>query len=700
MGRRIPHEEGTPMQARSRTSTRRNGSASGKKRVARVLDARPDTLDFRDRMYVPTLVEVPPLRPLAAYQAARVPILDQGSEGACTGFGLATVVHYLLRTRGIEPDALAVSPYMLYDMARRYDEWPGEAYEGSSCRGAMKGWHKHGVCTRDLWPASGDGALSEPRVNDGARRPLGAYFRVNHLDLVAMHAAISEVGVLYVSANVHAGWDDVGKDGHIGFREGNTGGHAFALVAYDRTGFWLQNSWGPKWGHKGFAHLSYHDWLANGSDAWVARMAVPIELPSRVSTSAHVFAGVVQAKSYSYNEVRPHVISTGNDGLLNAHGNIGTTAALVKEIVHEDIPRITAGWKRRRIVLYAHGGLVNEDGALQRVSDYRKAMLDAQCYPLAFVWHSDAWSTLKNILSDAADHRRPEGVLDASKDFMLDRLDDALEPLARILGGKLMWTEMKENAVGATADPNGGARLVLQELARADYPFELHLVGHSAGSIFLAPLVQLWTTAGIIAGGPLAGQQGFGRQVESATLWAPAITVDAFAATWLAAMPVIARFALLTLADDVERDDDCANIYHKSLLYLVSNAFEERFRVPLLRPDGEPLLGLAKFVAADPRLAALFAPGTNAEWIVTPNAQPEGSRDASRARHHGDFDDDKPTVLATLERVLGRAAPVTRGAGARKARALSADMQFVSSAQQKRAIRRRIDLMRDDTLTR
>ena len=30
-----------------------------------------------------------------------------------------------------------VSPAMLYELARLYDEWPGEDYEGSSCRGAL-----------------------------------------------------------------------------------------------------------------------------------------------------------------------------------------------------------------------------------------------------------------------------------------------------------------------------------------------------------------------------------------------------------------------------------------------------------------------------------------------------------------------------------------------------------------------------------
>ena len=185
--------------------------------MTRTLDARPDTLDFRDKMFEPTLIEVPIRRPLSDYRSAKVPILDQGREGACTGFGLATVIHYLLRTRQVVPDPVAVSPRMLYDMARRYDEWPGEAYEGSSARGAMKGWHKHGVCSSQHWEYSGkqDARRFAERFKDALRRPLGAYFRVNHKDIVAMHSAIAEVGVLYATAQVHEGWNNVDAKGQI-----------------------------------------------------------------------------------------------------------------------------------------------------------------------------------------------------------------------------------------------------------------------------------------------------------------------------------------------------------------------------------------------------------------------------------------------------------------------------------------------------
>jgi len=637
--------------------------ATGKKTKApqRVYNARPDTMDFRDKMYEATLIEVPKRIALEDYKKIKVPVLNQGAEGACTGFGLATVTNYLLRKRKEVKDKGSVSPRMLYEMAKRYDEWPGEKYDGSSARGAMKGWHKHGVCDESVWrydPKKPDSKLTEVRISDAANRPLGAYFRVNHKDLVAMHAALAEVGILYATATVHAGWEAVSADGLIPLQDEILGGHAFAIVAFDERGFWIQNSWGPGWGQQGFALVSYQDWLTNGTDIWVARLGAPVILQAAVKGAAPGRAGAMRAKSYSYPELRPHIISIGNDGALRDDGIFGTSAAETEEIIKQDFPRITRNWKKKRLLIYAHGGLVSEESAIQRVSDYRKAMLEAEVYPLAFSWKSDAWTTIKNIIEDAQSRRRPEGILDAAKDFMLDRLDDAIEPLARTLGGKAMWSEMKENALFATMNEKGGARIALgfiDELLAQDPSIEIHIVGHSAGSIFHAPIVQLLTAKGKIASGPLSGVTGLGRKVETCTLWAPACTVDLFKQTYLPALSAkgIKRFALFTLTDQVEQDDHCANIYHKSLLYLVSDAFEKRVRIPLFQKDGEPILGMEKFVRGDPELDMLFKNG-KADWVRSPNTAEDGSPVHSTSRHHGDFDDDKPTVLATLARILGR----------------------------------------------
>jgi hypothetical protein len=69
----------------------------------RTFDARPDRIDLRDRIYLPKLVSLPPYWPqnesidryLPAYAGTLV--LDQGEEGACTGFGLAAAINFLAR---------------------------------------------------------------------------------------------------------------------------------------------------------------------------------------------------------------------------------------------------------------------------------------------------------------------------------------------------------------------------------------------------------------------------------------------------------------------------------------------------------------------------------------------------------------------------------------------------------------------------
>ena len=78
----------------------------------------------------------------------------------------------------------------------------------------------------------------------------------------------------------------------------------------------------------------------------------------------------------------------------------------------------------------------------------------------------------------------------------------------------------------------------------------------------------------------------------------------------------------------------------------------KRFRIPLIRSDGEPIFGMEKFIGKDTALHALL--DAKADWILAPNAFPSGSPKASAARHHGDFDDDQATLEAILARILGR----------------------------------------------
>ena len=75
--------------------------------IGRKLDAMPDRVDIRDWFYQPTLAALPN----EVVSVDRVPrILDQGSEGACTGFALAAVINYHLASRKLDR---SVSPRML-----------------------------------------------------------------------------------------------------------------------------------------------------------------------------------------------------------------------------------------------------------------------------------------------------------------------------------------------------------------------------------------------------------------------------------------------------------------------------------------------------------------------------------------------------------------------------------------------------------
>src|SRR5262245_9606984 len=81
----------------------------------------PDKLDLRDRRYLPAVAR-PPAERLLPDRKVPLPVLNQETTNACTGFALAAVVTYL-RRRHLGVKEPAAAPFMIYSMARRYDEF-------------------------------------------------------------------------------------------------------------------------------------------------------------------------------------------------------------------------------------------------------------------------------------------------------------------------------------------------------------------------------------------------------------------------------------------------------------------------------------------------------------------------------------------------------------------------------------------------
>jgi hypothetical protein len=606
-----------------------------------------------------------------------------------------------------------ISARMLYQNARLYDEWKGDDYEGSSCRGAMKGFHKHGVCTEKFWPnfekRNRPGTARDGWDQNAPETPLGAYYRVDGKSIVDMQSAIFETHAIYVSADVHDGWDRIKNNcktignALIGApnKPDDVGGHAFAMVGYTADGFIIQNSWGPTWGYHGFAILPYEDWTRYGTDAW----ALALGAPMRVSFPA--IKGKAGAKSQTPSQFRSpemrtevslderlrdrsmrrnrvasdtsrvapwidgeeakRLIFIGHNGsaereLVAADSGDGAVAAVVRECVATAAER---GYSH--LVIYDHGGLNSRADGLDRARVLGPWFEANGIMPIFVVWQTGFLESATDILKGAAEKLGIPVSLD--KGWLRSKInevkDRAFEVFARDAGVKAIWENMKNRADGASSR-GGGLTTAAKELqaaigglSRSQRP-EIHLMGHSAGAIMQGHFLSAMKTQGLKA--------------STVHLWAPACTVEFATATYGSAFANKVADPKTTfidvLSDANELRDPCVPVlYSKSLLYLVSRALEPDHNTPVLGlqrawpkwSDGADFMdGYQKIL--DKWNAA--SEGVVLDPAITETEVPirhETNKDETINAGHGSFDNNLNIVNRAIRRVTGKAPrePVT-----------------------------------------
>lgn len=156
--------------------------------------------------------------------------LDQGSEGACTGFGTAhEAAARPVKVPGITNEVAR----KVYRRARQLDEWPGEDYEGSSVLGAVKAATELGWYKEYRW-AFGEEELA---------------------------LAVGYKGPAIIGVNWYEGMSTPDKDGVIHVTGKLLGGHCICVIGYNHKlrRYLLQNSWGKKWGLNGRCYISAAD---------------------------------------------------------------------------------------------------------------------------------------------------------------------------------------------------------------------------------------------------------------------------------------------------------------------------------------------------------------------------------------------------------------------------------------------------------
>lgn len=221
------------------TGRARRGSVND---TPRVLDWSPRH-DERSRGFSVAGV-VDTSKPLVARRwSAFSPPLDQGSEGACVGFGAAGAVNVHRLAAAIVEHAARRSPaelapelldagdaLELYRAAQTLDEWPGEEYSGTSVLAGMKA-------------AVAAGLVGSYRWAFGTRQ---------------LAHAIIELGPAVIGVPWLSGMYATDARGVVQVTGEKVGGHCLAVVGFDPahplTGGpafeWL-NSWGPAYGRDG-----------------------------------------------------------------------------------------------------------------------------------------------------------------------------------------------------------------------------------------------------------------------------------------------------------------------------------------------------------------------------------------------------------------------------------------------------------------
>jgi len=607
-----------------------------KKLGSRVLDILPDMPDIRDRIYLPHLKALYP----GIYPRIAFSVRDQGKDSSCTGFALAHVIDFL-RCREVGPDRPEpVSSRMLYEMAKRNDEWEGTAYEGSSLRGAIKGFYQNGVCrdaTAPDKPGIKNWALTYAMAKEARETRLGAYFRVQP-DISDYHAALNDIGVIYASAQIHSHWENP-KEGLIEPGGDPVGGHAFAIVGYDDTGFWILNSWGPGWGVNGVAKWTYADWANTIMDAWVLQLGVraPAAFGAAPGVTPSSSTGLFGFSEPTRGDIIGHYINI-DDGSLVTSGKYGSpTEAEMKETV-ERLTKADANDNQgyEHLVIYSHGGLNSLAAEAQRIATWKRNNIYGRnrIYNFHLMWGSGFLDEVFGRLSQSPAVGRAGG-----------RISDwFFEAGIGKQTGSYAWRNMKQDALmsfSRAPEYDGGFRglsPLLSGLDKATRRPKLHLVGHSAGAIVLGHLLSALGRFNL-------------NQVElgSIHLMAPACTVAFFKEhyepylTGKGALKLQDRIYLYNLADQLEQDDTVSSTfpllpsYSRSLLYLVSRAYEQA--------PNTPLAGMQAYARAMPshaRLEVAYSSGT-------------GGKTASRS--HGGFDNDPATLRTIMSRVLGRPAP-------------------------------------------
>lgn len=239
---------------------------------------KPDLPDHRDILYgavkpVPaTLPAKVDLRPLCSK------VEDQGDLNSCTGNALAGALEFLEKKDKLR--CVNLSRLFIYYNERAM-EHSVNADDGAYIRDGIKTLVKEGVCHESKWPYDESKWKAKPDAScyeQALQHQVLKYARLHTVN--EMRTCLADGFPFVFGFSVYESFDspEVKKTGVLpmpGPKEHQSGGHAVLAVGYDdeQKRFLVRNSWGPKWGMKGYFTMPY-EYLASrdlSDDLWTIR---------------------------------------------------------------------------------------------------------------------------------------------------------------------------------------------------------------------------------------------------------------------------------------------------------------------------------------------------------------------------------------------------------------------------------------------
>ena len=245
----------------------------------------PDRRDFAYAAPIAVLRVLPPKKDLAGQCP---PVYDQGQLGSCTANAIGAA-HQFEQMRQDTKEAFAPSRLFIYYNERLMEGRVNED-AGATIRDGIKSVVKQGVCPETLpagrpgqWPyVAGRFATKPPKqcYAEAMRHQVVSYRRLTQ-NLNQMKGCLASGYPFVFGFSVYESFESgaVAKTGKVpmpGSGETMIGGHAVMAVGYNDANqcFVVRNSWGAKWGRKGYCLMPYA-YLADpdlAADFWTIRM--------------------------------------------------------------------------------------------------------------------------------------------------------------------------------------------------------------------------------------------------------------------------------------------------------------------------------------------------------------------------------------------------------------------------------------------